>query len=285
MNSSRLGFHCHNLDHLDVAIGSNNLHRGEFYNLPVESLPRLKEEIRKRKLLLSIHAPLVRIPWYPTPPTLSFLCDVNEERRQLSLRMVQETMAVAEEFGAEYVVVHFPVPSSTDGHDVGYVRSRDIAWDSAARLAEMSRRHSIAIHMEGFGPSPLLSVEFLTKVIGCFPGLRYCFDIGHMNIAARRDGFDLYAFAEQLAPCIGSVHLWNNRGLNDYMDFGHIPVHPTQKPDDGWVDVARILRLILSSNSSCCVIFESGLRYPVALGGHDLRDGVKWVSDLVAGLS
>jgi hypothetical protein len=42
------------------------------------------------------------------------------------------------------------------------------------------------------------------------------------------------------------------------------------------------LRLILSSNSSCYIIFESGFRYPEALGGYDFREGVRWVKELVA---
>jgi sugar phosphate isomerase/epimerase len=282
---TRLGFHCHDLGHLDTVIGSTGLQRGEFYNFPSQSLLQLEEEVERRSLATSVHAPLVRSPWYPMPPTLSFLCDVDESKRQLSLRMIQETMELAERFGAEYVVAHFPVPCSADGNNVDYGRLRQIAWESATRLAEMSQKHGIPIHIEGFGPSPFLSVEFLGEVMRTFDCLCYCFDTGHMHIAAQREGFDLHEFAEQLAPFIGSVHLWNNRGLDDYLSYGHIPVHPSQKPESGWVDVAPLLRSILSSNPSCCVIFESGIRYPKALGGHDFRDGVKWVKELVSGLS
>jgi hypothetical protein len=106
-----------------------------------------------------------------------------------------------------------------------------------------------------------------------------------MHIAAQRDSFDLYQFAQQLAPFIGSIHLWNNRSIEDYLSFRHIPVHPSQKPEEGWVDIAHILRLILSNNPSCCIVFESGFCYPEALGGYDFREGVRWVKELVATLS
>lgn len=281
---SNLGFHCHGLDLLEELIVSSGLRRGEFYNIPQQDLQELKREIEQRDLAISIHAPLGRLSWYPNPPTWSYLCYIDEEQRRLSLRMVEETMVLAKDFGAEYVVVHFPSPSSNRVEEVGYARLREIAWESALHLEELSQKYSVPIYIEGFGPSPFLSVDFLTEIITQFSCLRYCFDTGHMHIAAQRDGFDLYQFAQQMAPYIGSVHLWNNRGIGDYISFRHIPVHPSQKPEDGWVDIIRILQLILLINPLCKIIFESGLRYPEELGRHDFREGVTWVKDLIATL-
>ena len=281
---SNLGFHCHELDHFEKVILSNGLQRGEFYNFFPENMADLTRRIERHNLAASIHAPLVRIPWYPSPPTLSFLCDVDEEKRHLSLAMVEETMRTAEGFGSEYVVVHFPVTPTTGVNGLGYAQLKAIAWDSAYHLAEYSQRHRVPIHMEGFGPSPFLTVDFLNEVARNFPCLHYCFDTGHMHIASQRDGFDLYDFARQLAPNIGSVHVWNNRGVQDYFSFGHIPVHPVQKAEDGWVDVARILRIIIPNNPGCRIILESGSRYPESLGAHDFREGVQWVKDLTAPL-
>jgi sugar phosphate isomerase/epimerase len=281
---TRIGFHCHGLDHLEKVILSNGLRRGEFYNFLPQSLPELRREIEQHSLAVSVHAPLLRTPWYPDPPTWSFLCDIDAAKRQLSLKMIQETMELAQDFGAEYVVVHFPSPPSTDVSGIDLAQLREIAWQGALCLAELSRKYSLPIHIEGFGPSPFLRVDFLLEVISNFPGLLYCFDTGHMHIASQRDGFDLYQFAQQLAPFIGSIHLWNNRSMEDYLAFRHIPVHPSQKPEEGWVDIAHILRLILSKNPSCCIVFESGFRYPEALGGYDFREGVRWVKELVATL-
>ena len=188
---SRLGYHCHALDHVDQAILSNGLQRGEFYNFSPENLTDLGRRIRHHGLAASIHAPLVRTPWYPSPPTLSFLCDVDDRKRRLSLSMVEETMKAAEAFGAEYVVVHFPVTPTTGAGGLTHGHLRAIAWDSADHLADYSRRHGVPIHMEGFGPSPFLTVDFLNELMRAFSCLRYCFDTGHMHIASQRDGFDL----------------------------------------------------------------------------------------------
>ncbi|MFC1925889.1 sugar phosphate isomerase/epimerase family protein [Chloroflexota bacterium] len=281
---SNLGFHCHGLDHLESVIVQNELVRGEFYNFPPDQLPELKREIEQHNIAFSVHAPLVQTPWYVNPPTLSFLCDVDEERRNLSFRMIHETMTVASDFGAEYVIAHFPTPA-TDANGTGYARLREIAREGALRLEELSEKNNLPVHIEGFGPSPFLSVDFLAEVIAGSPHLRYCFDIGHMHIASKRDGFDLYQFTQQMTPYIGSIHIWNSRGVDDYWNFRHIPVHPSQRPEEGWADIDRLLRLILTENPSCPIVFESGPRYPEALGKHDFRDGVKWIKEIVSTLS
>ena len=166
---SHLGFHCHALDHFEEAILSNGLQRGEFYNFFPENIADLSRRIERHNVAASIHAPLVRIPWYPSPPTLSFLCDVDEQKRHLSLAMVEETMKAAEAFGAEYVVVHFPVTPTTGVNGLGYAQLKAIAWDSACHLAEYSQRHRVPIHMEGFGPSPFSDGGFLERSGAPFP--------------------------------------------------------------------------------------------------------------------
>lgn len=280
---SNLGFHCHGLDHLERVIVQNKLDRGEFYNFPENELDDLKREIERYNLSFSVHAPLIKTPWYVNPPTLSFLCDVDEDRRNLSFRMVCDTMETAAHFGAEYVIVHFPTPA-TDANSASYTRLREIALEGASQLSELTQKYKLPIHIEGFGPSPFLNVDFLLEVTTQLPGLRYCFDTGHMHIASRRDGFDLYHFARQMAEHIGSIHLWNSRGIDDYFTFHHIPVHPSQKPEDDWADIDRLLRLILTENPSCSIIFESGTQYPEALGNHDFREGVKWIKEIVSTL-
>ena len=279
---SNLGFHCHRISHLEKGILANDLKRGEFYNFPAEELPALKQEIRRYNLAVSIHTPLVRPEWYPDPPTWTFLCDVNREKRELSLRMIQETLEQAGEYDAEYVVVHFPSPAH-EATEVSYPELREIALESCYHLDKLSERYKVAIHLEGFGPSPFLTTDFLTEVLSQFTAFRYCFDTGHMNLTAQRSGFDLYAFGSELPRYIGSIHLWNTRGIDDYLAFGHIPVHPSQEPEQGWVDIARVLRVL--GLLSQPIIFESAHHYPEMLGNYDYRDGVKWVKQLVATLS
>lgn len=280
-----LGYHCLRLGHFEERVVANGLRRAELFQFPLDQLPRLKEMFRRHNLAVSIHTPLVRPLWYPVAPTWSFLCYLDGERRELTLRMVDLTLEAAAELEAEYVVVHFPAPCGEGDREHGAKELEEVAWDSARRLAEMSEEHGVDIHFEGFGPSPFLGPSFIIAVARAYPNLRYCFDIAHMHIAAQRDGFDYYAFAEEVGPFIGSVHLWNTRHLEDYQTYRHIPVHPSQKPEKGWVDVPRILSAILRHYPSCPLIFEYGPSYPPALGDHDVKDGVRWIKDIVATLS
>ena len=274
---SDLGFHCNRLHHVEQGILGNGLKRGEFYNFPEEQLPALERQILNYGLAVSIHAPLVRPDWYPDPPTWSFLCDVDKENRNLTMRMITGTMDQAEDFGAEYIVVHFPTPAS-DASGESQAELEAIAWRSSDWLAELSQKRRIPIHIEGVGVSPFLNVEFLSRVLSQYP-LRYCFDTGHMQLASQGADFDLYEFAEQIVPFVGSIHLWNTRNADDYQKFRHLPVHPSQNPDEGWVDIARVLKIL--GQPSRPIIFESAHHYPEALGDYDYRDGVQWVKELL----
>lgn len=277
---SNLGFHCHDIDHLEEMIVGNGLDRGEFYNLPAADLPELGRLIEHHNLDWSIHAPLIQLDWYPQPPTWSFLCDVDKDNRELTMKMITLSVKQAEEFGADYVVVHLPSPAS-DACGESEAKLDGIAWRSCELLAELSYKGNIPIHIEGVGASHLINAEFLSTVLKEYSPLRYCFDTAHAYLAALNNGFDLYDFEVELLPYLGSVHLWNIRGWDDYLAFRHIPVHPSQSAEDGWVDIPRVLQALGPDKNSLPIIFESERSYPEALGNHDYREGVKWVKDLL----
>jgi sugar phosphate isomerase/epimerase len=263
----------------------NGLRRGEFYNLVPGELPRLKRLLRRHNLAWSIHSPLIQLDWYPQPPTWSFLCDLDRDKRELTMKMIRLTMEQADELGAEYVVAHFPSPSSEES-DEGGPKVEAIAWKSCDRLAELSLKKEIPIHVEGVGASPLINAGFLKSVLKeySFP-LRYCFDTAHTHLAALKNGFNLYDFETELQPYLGSVHLWNVRSKDDYLSYRHIPVHPSQTAEDGWVDIARVLQIMGEASNSLPIIFESDRLYPEAMGNYDYREGVQWVKKLLQTLS
>jgi sugar phosphate isomerase/epimerase len=259
----------------------NGLSRGEFYNLRATEFPRLKRLIGKHKLAWSIHAPLVQLDWYPQPPTWSFLCDPDSDKRELTMKMIMLSIEHAEELGAEYMVVHFPSPISEE-HNENKAKLESIARKSCDRLAELSLKRKVPIHVEGVGATPLINAEFLTPLLEDYaPPLHYCFDTAHTQLASLSNDFDLYDFEKELLPYLGSVHLWNTRGKHDYVAYRHIPVHPSQSAAEGWVDIANVLKIMGSAKSSLPIIFESDRLYPEKLGEFDYREGVKWVKDLV----
>jgi len=201
------------------------------------------------------------------------------------MKMITLTTEQAAELGAEYVVVHFPSPASEES-DEGGSKVEAIARKSCDRLAELSLKRGIAIHVEGVGASSLINAVFLKSVLKEYsPPLRYCFDTAHTHLAAIQNGFDLYAFEAELLPYLGSVHLWNVRSKDDYVAFRHIPVHPSQSAEDGWVDIARVLQIMGSEANSLPIIFENEGLYPEALGNYNYGEGVQWVKKLLETLS
>jgi sugar phosphate isomerase/epimerase len=155
--------------------------------------------------------------------------------------------------------------------------------DSCYLISRLSEKYRIESHIEGFGPNPFLNAGFLRELFGQVPKLKYCFDTGHLNMESKERGLDLYSFADDLTEHIGSIHLWNNRSVDDYVLHRHIPVHPSQKPEEGWVDVESVLKILWPNVKS--VIFESSYNYPEQLGGHNYKEGVQWVKQLAATLS
>ncbi len=124
----KLGIHCNRLSHVEERITGNGLGHGEFYNFPKEHLPNLKHWLLSHDATMSIHTPLARVDWYPQPPTWSFLCDPDRDKRELNLRLVSETLDYGEDFGAEYVVVHFPAPPQSDVSIMGWNEDRSLRY-------------------------------------------------------------------------------------------------------------------------------------------------------------
>jgi sugar phosphate isomerase/epimerase len=278
----KLGFHCQKLEHIEEGILSNQLIRGEFHNFSEDEVSRLKKEINRHNIAMSIHAPLVKPDWYPYPPTWTFLCNVDKERKELGLRMIELSLQQANDYDTEYVVVHFP-SKIDDSYGASLDELRAITKDTSYLISKLSEKYQIEIHIEGFGPNPFLNVDFLKGLFGQFPKLKYCFDTGHLNMESKERGLDMRAFATDLAEHVGSMHLWNNRSVDDYALYRHIPVHPVQGPEEGWADIPAFLTILWPHVKS--VVFESAYNYPEALGGHNYKEGVQWVKQLAATLS
>ncbi|HHT9152461.1 MAG TPA: sugar phosphate isomerase/epimerase family protein, partial [Candidatus Hypogeohydataceae bacterium YC40] len=58
---------------------------------------------------------------------------------------------------------------------------------------------------------------------------------------------------------------------------GHLPLHPSQKPHEGWVDVEKVLEIVLSANKEVKIIFE----YPAKEVTREVQEGFDWVRGIV----
>jgi sugar phosphate isomerase/epimerase len=192
--------------------------------------------------------------------------------------MLRRTMLVAAQWGAQYVVVHFGGLHS-DGLSKAEVWA--LAHDAAAQLDVLSEELGVPLHIEyaAYNPSFALPQE-LAELVSDYAGLDICLDVGHARVGALMLGIDEWEVFEALAPFTQSMHLWTMRTRQDVRRYRHTPVHPTLTPAGGWIDIPRVLDLVLQRNPTCDLVFEINSIFepdPVWQA-----EGEAWVRGLVA---
>ncbi len=255
---------------------ANLIHRGvgrvEVFDFSTERLPALRRFLEESGKPFSIHAPLTRPPGSDHPAVAVFFLSEDPKLREQSLDLVGRTVAEAGEWGAEYIVTHFNWSEDTDD-EAAAVR---LAHESARKFSVMSLEVPIHIECGGYRGAFHRPEQFV-ELVSDHPDLRLCVDIGHLWLIARERGRDFYRDIETLAPVAGSAHLWNARDKATYRRFHHVPLHPSQRPEDGWIDVPLALRTLLGASPGCRLIFEyreDGV--PRA----QLEEGFAWVEEL-----
>jgi sugar phosphate isomerase/epimerase len=114
-----------------------------------------------------------------------------------------------------------------------------------------------------------------------FPDLEFCLDIGHLHLMSLYAGFDSLEFASAMAPYTTIVHIYNATP-EMYRKYHHVPVHPSQQPQEGWADVVSILGSVLSARrGDLTLVFEYSPQYRA--GEIFVREGIEWVKGAVAG--
>ena len=253
------------------------LHGCETFDFSPGDLDALHVQVQTYNAF-SIHAPLPTPPDYPGHAATSFLLDPDPMKRQATLGMLRQTIEVADEWGALYVVVHFG-----GVHSEGLPKRRVLALaDSiAAELNAVAQEHDVALHIEyaAYNPSFALPQE-LAELVSRYPYLYICTDIGHVRVGAEMLGLDEWEIVRTLAPYTCSMHLWTTRGKGDVRRYHHVPVHPSLAPADGWIDVPRMLEAVLLRNPDCAIVLEPDSLYNADPSWQ--AEGVAWVSELVA---
>jgi sugar phosphate isomerase/epimerase len=257
---------------------ANLIHRGigrvEVFDFSPDRLPALRRLLSELCQPFSIHAPLTRPLDSRYPAVAVFFLSKDPRRRERSVKLVAETVARARGWGAEYVVTHFNWADDTNDEE----HAVRFAEESAAKLSVLARE--VPIHIECGGYSGAFHhPERFVRLVSAFPALGLCLDIGHLWLIARLRGRDFYRDLEILAPAARSAHLWNARDAATYRRLHHVPLHPSQRPEDGWIDILRTLRILLGASPGCRLIFEyreDGL--PPA----QIKEGFAWVEELAA---
>jgi sugar phosphate isomerase/epimerase len=262
------------------------LSRGEFVVFDPESRAELDEYISRRRLRFSLHNPLFRPESYPENPLLACIVDPEEERRRMAVAMMVDNISLAAEMGAEFIVVHVQRPEQFAGAAPGGFDERkalDTALASAETLAAKSAETGLPVLIENLmDNSTFHRAEQYLAVLDAFPELGFCLDVGHLDVDARKFGFDLMEFVRAVAPRTKAMHLQNSAepSLSTAPRPWKIPVHPSQNPRDGWCDIHTIISETLKVSPDCIINFE--FRPGKEHENGYIAEGMDWVRGIIS---
>lgn len=267
--------------HPEARLIHRGLGRAEFFDLAPQQFAGLDQIMAvlraEGRTRFSFHAPVTRPDYFPFDAIQCFFLSEDEARREDSFRLLADTLDAARAFGAEYAVCHLTYGRT----DTGDARTATrLARDACARFAALSRAAGVPLDVEfaGYTDSFHAPASFL-DAIAPHAELGICVDIGHTFLSARRRGRDYLGDIAALAPRARSMHLWNTTGPECHARRHHVALHPSQRPEDGWIDVPAAVRLVLDRNPAARIVFE----YPVEAVTRDIQDGYDWIAGLING--
>ncbi|OHC74668.1 MAG: hypothetical protein A3G18_06775 [Rhodospirillales bacterium RIFCSPLOWO2_12_FULL_58_28] len=264
----------------EAALIHRGLNRVEFFDLTTGEADGLQDildsmagEGRRR---FSFHAPVIRPDYFPHSGVTCFFLNEDEAKRQLSFRLLDHTMEAARRWGAEYVVTHLTF-GPTDSKD--QATALRLAGDACRRMAGMSRDYGIPLDLEFAAYSNAFNrADLFAEAVAPHPELGVCIDVGHAFLGAIRRQRDYLEDIAALAPRTRSLHLWNSLGEEHTKRHHHTPLHPSQKPDEGWIDIEKTMALVLHENPRVNIIYE----YPVDAVTTEIQEGYDWIADMVS---
>jgi len=258
------------------------LHRGldhvEFYDLPAAEVDDMTDLIgafaAERRDSFSLHAPVGRgddFPWAGV--TCFYLCE-DADRRALSFRTLRRAVDAAARWGATHVVTHLTF-GVYDSKDAG--TAERLAHEACARMADMSRDAGVPIDVEfGAYTDTFHEPRQFLNAIADHAELGICVDVGHAGLGAMIRERRFLDDVRVLAARARSLHLWNTLGVAHWKEHHHTPLHPSQRPAGGWLDIEGAVRAVLERAPGCCIVFE----YPVEHVTAEIQEGYDWIAGI-----
>jgi sugar phosphate isomerase/epimerase len=186
-------------------------------------------------------------------------------------------MHYAKGWKADFVVTHLAWMEDSQNRQ----KVMALASNTKLRFCVLADRYNMPINVEfggysGYFHEPAQFVEFVKD----HPLLGICIDIGHTSLISGIRNRSFFKDVEILAPHPKSIHVWNTKGQKKKKKNSHVPVHPSQKTEDGWIDIKKTLEIILSHNKECDIVFEYNRTYYDKIP-KEVKEGMEWVKEIV----
>ncbi len=255
------------------------MHRGlghvEFFDYPLDDMAELDKAHKKMTVNgykgLSFHVPMPRPVFFPYAGVSCFFLNEEPEHQELSFKLIENTLQHAQDWNTDYVVTHLTY-GKTDTPDPE--KAKQLAMNACERFAILSREYRIPINIEFAAYTQAFNKpEQFVEYVSQYEELGICLDTGHTMLGAEMHKRDYFHDIGILAPHTRAMHLWNTRCES----YEHIPLHPSQSPDDGWIDIEQTLEMVLSQSPNSTIVFE----YPVAEVTADIQEGYDWIENMV----
>jgi sugar phosphate isomerase/epimerase len=196
--------------------------------------------------------------------------------RERSYEWLDDSLGRAAETGARFAVTH--VADSKE--PLNFDSARDLALEAAERMSEASERHGVEAHIEFLGyHASFHEPSHFVELFESNPRLGLCLDTGHLHRWSQIRGGDERAAARVLAPHVGSMHIWNISSAEEFAVFGHVPVHPSHRVEDGYADIERIVETAVKSNPEASIVFEPTIKEETS--EDFVAEGIAWVREFL----
>lgn len=238
----------------------------------VTSLLKLAIE---QDIKISYHAPV----FHQADPTATYYLSNNERLRDATFEILDINLRMAQCLPADYVVIHFTSKTMLNETYESKEQVMNLAQESLKRLDELSEKYGVKINLEYASFEEHFSdPKDWLNLIKLSYHVRLCLDLGQLYKDCKNKDYDFYEKLRELLPYTRVVHIWNMKEIGDWEEKGYIPVHPSQDPADGWIDIQKAVNIIKEENRDIPIIFEPNFTYR---GEEYFSEGIDWVNHLM----
>lgn len=240
-----------------------------------EQVTSLLKLAKDEGVAISYHAPV----YHQVDPSATYYLSKNFRLREATFEILEINVRMASCLPSDYVVIHFTSKTMAAENYDSEDELMTIAKRSIKRLSKLSEAYKINInleyasHMKQFR-NPAEWIE----IVKDYPNIGICLDIGELFKICTEDGYEFYEKLQEMLPYTKALHIWNSKDSHDLEVHGYIPVHPSQRPEDGWIDIERVVDMVKAQENKIPIIFEPNFDYN---GEKYFLEGVNWVNSMM----
>ncbi|MDO5708292.1 MAG: TIM barrel protein [Andreesenia angusta] len=230
---------------------------------------------RNNDIKVGYHLPI----YHQSNPKDTFYMSKNFRLRNANFEVLEANLNMIRGFNVDYAVIHFlSEQMSTEVYN-DLDEFLDIARKSLNRLNILAKEYDITINIEYSAlfldySSPKHWIEMISE----YENIGLCLDIGELYFRSKERKRDFYLELEMMLQHINMIHLYNTRNREDLNKFGYIPINKDQRPENGWIDIEKVISYINSSEREIPMILDPNFSYK---GREYFDDGLNWLINML----